>query len=136
MSIVGSGLRTPGRALRTGVAWWLALALVLALAHLVHTPVPAMADEPCLLDEAGNLICPEPETSVPTGPPSLINDAAYRDMTSAQAAAMQRLEEQAVQAVLTFHGLPGSDAPEVRFWAWDEAAGLLQKLVVRAINTP
>ena len=65
----------------------------------------------------------------------MINDAAYRDMTSAQAAAMHRFEDQAVAAVLDAHGLPASDASDVRNWASDEAAGVLQLLVFEAIST-
>ena len=39
-------VKIAGRRLRTGVAWWLALALVLALANLVHSPSPPWLKSP------------------------------------------------------------------------------------------
>ena len=127
-------LKIAGRRLRASVTWWLALALVLAMAHLVHSPAPARAEEGCFLDQTGGVTCPDPATPA-EAPSSLLSEAAYQDMTSSQAAALRRFEEQAVNAVLKLHGLPASDAIDVRFWARDEATGLLQKLVFRAVST-
>ena len=59
MSSNAPELNIAGRRLRASVTWWLALALVLAMAHLVHSPAPAIAEEACFLDEAGSLTCPD-----------------------------------------------------------------------------
>ena len=136
-------LRAARRTVRAGFARWLVLALVLgmalALVRMVGASPPAVAAaEPCFLDQGGAVSCSEPgaEVAPAPAPPSLVREDAYAKMTSGQAAAMRRFEGKAVEAVLLLHGLPPQDAASVRFWARDEALGLLQTMVIRAVNTP
>ena len=118
MSSNGPSLRSQDEALRAGVTWWLALALVLAMAHLVHTPASGPAEEPCFLflrPQAGRH-WPGPATTLPKDHrPCSTTPPTGHDL--GQAAALRRLEEQAVNAVLKVHDLPESDAIDVRYWA-------------------
>ena len=131
---IGERTAGTGRA-RRAATWVLALCvLITPLASAVAMPAQAV-DEVCFLGLDGEQDCVDYSTPAAPGPNTLLSPQAYQAMTTDQAAALRRLEDRAVAIVRSVHGLPNEDSQYVLAWGRDEATGLLQKMVMKAVNT-
>ena len=116
-------------------AWWLVFVVVVALLPLRAAPA-AFADEVvtapsvCTLDAGGNVNCPHQYAA-----PNLFSTGDLLAAKPATAAALLRLQEQAIDITLAAHQLPASDRGAVMTWARSEAQAQLWSLVYAALTT-
>jgi hypothetical protein len=106
------------------------LAVTMLATGLSHT-APARAASTCT-DASGN--------PVDCTPPALLNlyqlSQGLYSATDAQRQSLANLEQQAVKATSSDHGLASSDATAAQTWGRDDAEAELWALLVQAIQAP
>jgi hypothetical protein len=119
-------------ALRILARFVLVVAVVLSVLQLRFAPA-AQADDAtvCSQNDSGNLVCP-----VVYPPPDLLNPGVMANADNNEYIALQIMENQAVDDVLTAHDLPASDHDAVLSWGRDEAEEQFMAIVLKATETP